>query len=146
MALHIDANNLFSSQPGVATVAATVAYENSGEEGAILLTDGDIKHNVADPQYRYLDWMDENVEELAKRKDVRDNGVWIVTKTFTATRRALAVAASKNSKVAWSVSAEVADAGGVEAAAEWWHGHKDSCWITHEHVRRGSRASPRRLS
>ncbi|KAH8896412.1 hypothetical protein GQ53DRAFT_803831 [Thozetella sp. PMI_491] len=124
---------LEGGQPGIANVAVTIGYENTADEGAVLLTEGLIQHHVADPDYRYLDWMEQNVAALAKIPPVRKRGFWIITKTYTAEKRALAVSSSKGSKFTWRVDATVFESGGAGPTAEWWSGHKDDCWITHEH-------------
>jgi hypothetical protein len=67
--------------------------------------------------------MSNNLEKVVKRsgasKTIRKQGIWIVTKTYTAKRAAISVLRSKNSEACFSITAATH---GAEASPsmKWW--------------------------
>lgn len=56
-------------------VAVTVGFESSTGEGAVLITNGDVVRNMATPKDNLYDWVDDNLEQLAKIRGVRERGL-----------------------------------------------------------------------
>src|SRR4051794_8758836 len=49
-----------------AAVAVTVGYESSTSEGAVLLTKGNVVRSMAMPKWKLYDWVEDNLDKLAK--------------------------------------------------------------------------------
>jgi hypothetical protein len=80
-------------------------------------------------------WMEENGPKIADTiRPTRDRGVWIVTRTFAAPERCVAVLEENDQEASLSVNADVYKAGKVQAAAVWWDSYNGSMWKHAEHV------------
>ena len=66
---------------------------------------------------------------------VGEFGAWIVTKTYSTTRRAAAVLQSKESAVDVTLSLSAQGAGNLTPTAGWWNHTSDSTWSIHNEVR-----------
>jgi hypothetical protein len=115
---------------------AAVKYKTLTGTGAMLLTEGPITERMAKEESSVRQWMTRDYAEkiMQKSPDTRQKGIWIVTKTYTATRRAFAVLQSKETEVSFEMDLKIFDVGDVDATASWWKGHKDSAWTVHDDV------------
>lgn len=94
-------------------------YKSSSDQAAVLLTQGPITrcHTDVDDQV-FLDWMKDNAAKIVEmNKEVRDWGLWIVTKTCSAPRRAFSVLESKGTELSWSISAELTEVANLAPSA-----------------------------
>jgi hypothetical protein len=80
--------------------------------------------------------MGENLQQvlelqLADEKIIKEKGVWIVTKTHTAKKRALAVLKSQGSQVSFGINVEAPNIATVSPLVGWWKSaQSNSGWIT----------------
>lgn len=110
-------------------------YQASTGEGAILVTDGPVREAQALPISAMCKWMNDNAERImAAKPDAKGQDLWLITKTYSAGKRALAILHTKEDSVQLMVDANVDGAGKAGATAEWWRGSKDNAWNLHEHV------------
>ncbi|KAH8653730.1 hypothetical protein BX600DRAFT_471553 [Xylariales sp. PMI_506] len=101
----------------------TAKMQNKSQSGAVLVTDGSISWHQAGPPGAFEEWMDANLPAIlggGHGSLVRKRGVWIVTQTYTATRRAVAVMQERGSSVLFDVDVEVPNVARVGPRAEWW--------------------------
>jgi hypothetical protein len=81
------------------------------------------------------DWLVQNGRAvMANNPDAKEKGLWIITKTYSVKRRALALLLSKESEVTLSIDARADSVGRVEASAGWWQSHVGGAWNTHTDV------------
>jgi hypothetical protein len=110
-------------------------YQASTGEGAILVTDGPVNEAQALPINAMCKWMNDNAERImAAKPDAKSHNLWLVTKTYSAEKRALAILRTKEDNVQLMVDANAAGVGRAGATAEWWRGSKDNAWNVFEHV------------
>jgi hypothetical protein len=73
------------------------------------VTEGKITHRQVWETDKIREWMFKNAEAIIQRsgtsKTIKSKGTWVVTKTYTAKRGAIAVLRSKNSKTYFGISA-----------------------------------------
>ena len=100
------------------------------------MTKGKITENKAKPEHKIVEWMTkERAEEIMKMfPQTRKSGIWIATKTYTTTSRALAVLQSRESTATFDVNMDLWSAAKVTPSMQWWNGNKDSIWVVHENV------------
>ena len=106
-------------------------FENEQQEGGILIVDGNVTHHQARPTSNFKIWMKN--PEIAKKimeeyPDTVEKGIWIITKTYTAKRRSVAVAKSKGTLLSFSIGAKVADIAELKPTAEWWNAREEGSW------------------
>ena len=110
-------------------------YKASIGEGAILVTDGLVTKAQALPITAMCKWMNDNAERVvATVPDAKGQDLWLITKTYSAEKRALAMLRTREDSVQLMVDANAASVGRVGATAEWWRGSKDNAWNVFEHV------------
>lgn len=100
------------------------------------MTDGKITESKSKPEHKILEWMTkERAEIIMKLHPVtREKGIWIATKIYTVTTRALAVLQSKESEATFGMNLDLWNVGTVAPSVSWWNGHKDSMWVVHRNV------------
>jgi len=80
-------------------------------------------------------WLNDNAQRIvAARPDANGHDLWLVTKTYSAEKRALAILRTRDDSVQLMVDADGAGVGKAGATAEWWRGSKDNAWNVFEDV------------
>lgn len=128
---------LITSRPPVLPAGGrvTTSYQASTGEGAILVTDGPVTEAQALPISAMCKWMNDNAERvIATKPDAKGKDLWLITKTYSAEKRALAILRTREDSVQLMVDANAAGVGRAGATAEWWRGSKDNAWNVFEHV------------
>ena len=112
-----------------------VSYETRSDEGAILVTEGEVLHYQATPVDRLCEWFVQNGKLLLEKfPRANKKGFWIVSKTYTVPKRALALMLSQGSTVSLGVNAQLETVGRIEATTAWMNSDKGDAWNTHEDV------------
>ncbi|PMD37970.1 hypothetical protein L207DRAFT_462431 [Hyaloscypha variabilis F] len=110
------------------------SFQSSRGRGAILITDPPVRYHQAFNEKIFINWMSDNATSLlahAKHGEmVREFGAWIVTKTYTTTKRAVAVLTSKEAKVHVNFSVNMVEAS-LAPEVHWWNRTSDSAWSIH---------------
>lgn len=114
-------------------------YQSFSREGAMLVTQGAVSYHQADPQPVFETWMDQHLPALLAGDHgalIRKRGVWIITRTYTATRRAVAVLQSRSATVSFAVDAALPQQiARVGPSAGWWSENvREPGWETHNGV------------
>lgn len=95
--------NAFVIRTVVAPMEAsvTVLFENEGKHGAVLTTESPVTRHTIGNEKSAVQWMVDNKSEMLRQHgDVfKRHGIWIVTKTYSTRRSAVAVMTSKSSTV-----------------------------------------------
>ena len=116
------------------------SFKSSKEHGAVLITDPPVRYHQAGNEKVFIKWMSDNSRALLQHPThgemIREFGAWIVTKTYTTTRRAVAVLSSTESVVNVTFGVTVANVGKLAPTAGWWNRASDSAWSMHTEVRR----------
>ena len=104
----------------------------------MLLTDGTVSFQQADPVGVFEEWMEQHLPIILAGKHgslVRKRGIWIVTRTYTAKCRAVAVMQTRNESLTFAVDVEVPHIARVGPSTEWWKEtvHKPG-WESHSGV------------
>ena len=100
-----------------------------------MMVDGDIEHHRAVPTSKIAEWLKNNARSvLEKFEDTQTNGIWVVTSTYVATRRTLAVLSSCESEFTWTIRAEAAGAGRIAPGTGWLNSRQDGAWVEHDDV------------
>lgn len=78
-----------------------VSYNNETDSGAVLLTENPVWRHCINSDTSALQWMSDNTPQMFHRyKDIiKKHGIWIVTKTYSTHRCAIAVMTSRASAV-----------------------------------------------
>lgn len=86
-----------------------------------------------DKAYIMRDWMNKHVKEIVKGSDhktISKKGLWLITRTYAAPRRAVTVMTAKGHTASFHLAAKVQDATKAEASAAWWNSDQSSSgWI-----------------
>ncbi|GJC86508.1 hypothetical protein ColLi_09346 [Colletotrichum liriopes] len=121
---------------GVAPVEASVniAFETGNEEGAILVAENPVQRNCSGDQATALRWMAANTTDMCRRyrSIVKQHGVWIVTKTYSARRCAVAVISSNSSAVELGLGATAPGIASLTPSSSWSNQTGSSCAEIHE--------------
>jgi hypothetical protein len=113
-----------------------VSYKTRSRRAAILATDGLVTYNEAQPIPLLEKWAKEKVNpnSLGKEKEtnmdavmatphgsyIKKRGFWIVTKTYTSRRKAVAVLQAKAKSITFGVDVEIPKIAQVGPSAKWW--------------------------
>ncbi|KAF3013211.1 hypothetical protein E8E14_005134 [Neopestalotiopsis sp. 37M] len=112
---------------GAATVVTpveasiTTSYENVGDRGAVLAVESPVlKHQIGDEEAA-LRWMTANTQRimLSYGSAMEQHGFWIVTKTYTSRRCAVAVMSGKSSAVAIGLGMTIPGLLSLTPEASW---------------------------
>ena len=116
-------------------VGGSAGFRSEDGRGAVLLTGGDITHNRIVHDDHLSEWFDLNAATIARDyKTTQRKGVWIITSTYTATKRAERVLLDKQSEATFSIDVTLHDAGKLAASTGFWSGSRDESWTAHEDV------------
>lgn len=93
-------------------------------------------HLTAQASEKAKAWFVENAKAILNQySDAKKKGIWIVTKTYAANQRAVALLRSKETKVIFGVNAELLTVGKIAPEVSWWKGSKEEVWKVAEAVR-----------
>ncbi|KAH6628482.1 hypothetical protein F5144DRAFT_579160 [Chaetomium tenue] len=104
-----------TSIPGApATASATLKFETQTENGCVLVTEAPVigRQVAVDTATQVISWIRQNTKTLVRedmyRKQATDHGLWVITKTYTTRRCAIAMmmAESSSVEIGLSLSAE----------------------------------------
>jgi hypothetical protein len=112
-------------------VGAKVKYQLQESTGALLVADGNVTHNQLTPDAcdNARAWFIKNAEDiLIHRKITKEKGIWVITKTYTAKRRAVALLHARESSVEFAVNVKLTNAGKLAPEASWWSSQKEQAW------------------
>lgn len=119
----------------MAGAGLTYGYQSSVERGAILLTRGQVTYRQADPNWPLCDWIVENGKEILRRTRKPKRGVWVVTKTYSATERKLTVLSGEGSGVTVGIDANALNnTQRLQASTNWWRAQSDELWNSDQDV------------
>ena len=110
----------------------TATYRKSGENGAIMVTEGTVTHAQAKPPHLTYNWMVQNGKallNLVKNNPTAKRGLWVVTKTYRADHRRLVVLTGKETDATLSIKADVQGEADVEVTMAWWQSQKTEAWV-----------------
>ena len=125
----IDAN-ISADQLGL-PVGCTTAfkYHSSRDFGAILLCEAEVLEERYFHESPFRKWLKTNLETILKKvEDVREHGVYIVTKTFSTNKCSINVWTEKSNEVIIGVGAKVPSVAGADVSGGWSRGHSSSSW------------------
>ncbi|KAH6986287.1 hypothetical protein BKA56DRAFT_308792 [Ilyonectria sp. MPI-CAGE-AT-0026] len=126
-----------ASVPGAPGGGVALKFTSTRGQGAVLIPGSKVTESRAEPASAFRKWMSASIEKvltlpMCDEDVVRDKGLWLITGTFTAKRRALAVLESTGSDI--SLGLDVTIPGIVRAgpAAAFWKSTEYSTgWIVH---------------
>jgi hypothetical protein len=107
------------------------------EAGGLMVTDSRVTHNQLTPSAceNAKVWFEENAESiLLDRKITKEKGIWVVTKTYTAKRRAVALLQTKGSSVVFGVNADLYAIGKIAPEQSWWNSINEQVWMVAQPV------------
>lgn len=110
-----------------------ISYKSKADQGAILLTENPVTRYQMRDELTAVQWMAENTSEMMRRhKDIiKTHGVWIVTKTYSTRRCAIAIMIGKTASI--DITLDFAD--GLLTLmphSTWTGGSGNSCTELHE--------------
>ncbi|EXJ65041.1 hypothetical protein A1O7_01380 [Cladophialophora yegresii CBS 114405] len=122
-------------------------YTLKSSSGAILVAEGSVTHNELTPTAcdSAKAWFVNSAERILKNKDKgifnyiwrsmfekrgieEEKGIWVVTKTYTASRRAVALLQTRESSVSFGLDLGLHGAGIQAPEAAWWTSNKEQVW------------------
>jgi hypothetical protein len=120
------------------SVGFKIGMDRSEETGAVLVTSGQVTHNQIDPlgSTKAKDWFIINAEKILQTYETtKEKGIFVVTKTYTAKQRAVALLRSKETSISFGVNVELEGLGKIAPDASWWTSQKEQEWKLHKNVR-----------
>ncbi|KAM5343683.1 hypothetical protein ACJ41O_012220 [Fusarium nematophilum] len=128
------------AEVGAPVVAAPVeaslklSFKCESDEGAILATESPVLRHQIEDEYAAVKWVEDNTAEILKKHKaiIERHGIWIVTKTYTSRRCAVAVMSSKSSSIEIGISAKVPGVLTLAPSSEWSSSNSDSSFEVHE--------------
>lgn len=100
------------------------------EGGAVLLTKAPVRHERFYYESPFKAWVRDNAAGLvAKREEVLEFGLWIVTSTWTTDECAINVWNGVGKGVNVGFKTGVVEIGELAPAGEWWEDGSDAGWI-----------------
>ncbi|KAI5920111.1 hypothetical protein F4810DRAFT_449030 [Camillea tinctor] len=118
--------------PVEASVKLSVQCQS--EEGAFIVTENPVLRHQIEDEGAAVGWVKANTAELVKTyKSIIDHhGIWIITKTYTSHRCAVAVMSSKSSSIELGISADIPGIFTFTPSSEWKSSGTDSAFEVHE--------------
>ena len=128
-------SNIFLSvtiAPVEASLRLCVQCQN--DEGAFIMADNPVSKHQIDDEGAAIEWVKTNAVGLLKEyKSVIDkHGLWVVTKTYTSRRCAVAVMSSRSSSAELGISADVPGVLTLTPSSEWLTSSTNSSFEIHE--------------
>ncbi|KAF4439050.1 hypothetical protein FACUT_4404 [Fusarium acutatum] len=112
-------------------VSACFRFQADKNHGAVLLTSGSVVHERYYHKEPLLQWMKQNAKSIVKsHPEVRDNGVWIITSTWTAENASVNCWNSKDKSVDVGFSTTALEFGEVAPKGSYLHGGSAEGWIS----------------
>ncbi len=114
-----------------------VGYDHKEDTGGILVTKGEVMHHQIDPlsSTKAKNWFITNAEMILQRYETtKKKGIFVVTKTYTAKERAVALLMSKEISVSFGVDVDLASIGKIAPEVGWWRSQKEEVWKLHQNV------------
>lgn len=111
-----------------------MSFECESEEGAVLTTESPVRQHRIGDESSALQWMADNTTEMLRRHKevIKRHGIWIVTKTYSTRRSAVAVMTSKSSTVEIGLGADVQGLLTLTPTSLWSNSRGSSCMELHE--------------
>ncbi|KAK1761233.1 hypothetical protein QBC47DRAFT_369428 [Echria macrotheca] len=106
-----------------ASFKAQFHLETRSHLGAVLATDGKVTYHDAHPLPVLENWVKTNLPKImstAHASIIKKKGLWMVTKTYTTEKKAVAVMQSKGKFVTLGADVDVANVGRAGPALSWW--------------------------
>jgi len=104
----------------------------------VLVTDPSVRYHQTGNEKIFVRWMSDNATKLLTHplhgEMVKEFGGWIVTKTYTTSRRGIAVLTSSESVVDVTLGVTSAGLGELTPNAGWWSRASASAWSIHTEV------------
>jgi hypothetical protein len=112
----------------------TISFESESEEGAVLTTETPVRRECIDDEASALQWMADNTTEMLRRHKnvIKKHGIWIVTKTYSTRRCAVAVMTSKSSTVQIGLAADIQGLLTLAPNSSWTSSSGNSSMELHE--------------
>ncbi|RYP58987.1 hypothetical protein DL771_011041 [Monosporascus sp. 5C6A] len=114
--------------------SVTISFENECDNGAVLATQNPVLWHRIDDEAAALQWMADNTSEMLSRHKsiIKRHGIWIVTKTYTTRRCAVAIMTSRSSAVEIGLSANIQGLLALTPTSSWTTGEGNHCTEVHE--------------
>ncbi|KAF5010057.1 hypothetical protein FDECE_3775 [Fusarium decemcellulare] len=123
--------------PGAPGGGATLKFISRRGQGAVLVPGSKVTERRAEPASAFRKWMSDNMKAIiglpmCDEEVVQDKGLWLITGTFTAKRRALAVLESTGSEISLGLDVTVPGVARAGPAVGFWNSTEHSTgWIVH---------------
>ncbi|KAF5606432.1 uncharacterized protein FSUBG_6040 [Fusarium subglutinans] len=112
-------------------VSACFRFQADTNHGAVLLTSGPVVHERYYHKEPLLQWMKQNAKGIVKsHPEVRENGLWIITSTWTAENASVNCWNSKDKSVDVGFSTTALEFGEVAPKGGYLHGGSAEGWIS----------------
>ena len=114
--------------------STTLSFENRCDNGAVLATQSPVLAHRVDNETAALKWMTDNTSEMLYRHGsiIKRHGIWIVMKTYTTRRCAVAIMTSRCSTVEIGLGANIQGLFSLTPTSFWSRGSGDQCTEVHE--------------
>ncbi|KAI1492281.1 hypothetical protein F5X96DRAFT_627545 [Biscogniauxia mediterranea] len=116
-----------------------LSVQCKSDEGAIMVTQNPVLKHQIDDEETVVEWVKSNKTMLIKgyKSIIDKHGIWVITKTYTSHRCAVAVMSSKSSSVELGISADIPGIFTLTPTSEWLSSSTNSSSEIHEEA--GSR-------
>ncbi|KAL7910080.1 hypothetical protein GGI35DRAFT_447809 [Trichoderma velutinum] len=114
--------------------SVTMLFENKSEQGTVLTTESPVLRHSLDQERAALHWMMDNEEKMLEKYGdlLKQHGIWIVTKTYSTRRAAIAIMTTKSSAVEIGLQADLQGVLTLTPKSSWSNSNGSSCMEIHE--------------
>lgn len=114
--------------------SVTMSFENKKEQGTVLTTENPVLRHVLDQEQAAFDWMMDNEKRILEQYDgiLKQHGIWIVIKTYSTRRCAIAVMTTKSSAVEIGLQADLQGVLTLTPKSSWSSSIGSCCMEIHE--------------
>ncbi|KAK8036594.1 hypothetical protein PG991_001731 [Apiospora marii] len=112
----------------------TLSFESVDDQSAILATENPVLRHRVDDEKAVLQWMTANAPKVLEshKPIMKRHGVWVITKTYTSRRCAVAVLSGRSSAITIGLSADVPGLLTLTPTSSWTKGRGNCSTEVHE--------------
>lgn len=111
-----------------------MSFENKSEQGTVLTTESPVMRHALDQEQAAIDWVMDNEERMLEEYGdiLKQHGIWIITKTYSTRRCAIAMMTTKSSAVEIGLQADLQGVLTLTPKSSWSSSIGSCCMELHE--------------
>lgn len=113
---------------------AIAKFKSESDFEVVLATDIPVTRREGGHAGVYSEWMNKNVQRMQARygSEVKEHGIWIITKTYATRRCAIAIMQSEGAEVEMGLEFQLPGLVTLTPSTKWLRRHQDRAWSGYE--------------